>query len=131
MLHNQDFPALMETVLKEETEKAVDVKWKREENAKSSSKSSVVRRKVVITVQPTPTYISDERTNKKVYSETLEKPTPQLAWWNGLTTVGSKLRSNTPKAVKELDFSGLKVIRPVNDRLTTAIDYQNYRLKNN
>lgn len=41
---------------------------------------------------------------------------------------GSKLKWYTPKAERELEISGLKIIELIIDRFAAAVDYRYYRL---
>lgn len=70
------------------------------------------------------TDISDEKTNRRTYSELSEEQAPNLPPWekyDGLHQVGRyKL-----KPEKKLDVPELRVIEPVKDRFTTAVDYRN------
>lgn len=52
---------------------------------------------------------------------------PNLPLWNDLTA-DNKLRWYELRPGRELDVPALRVVKPVNDRLTASIYYRNYRL---
>lgn len=74
MLDIQDFNAPVATILKKETEKAVEVKYKREERQFKISKAAYITgARSASSIDQLPIYISKEQENRKVYPEISEK----------------------------------------------------------
>lgn len=131
MLDNQDFITAVATIVKKETNKAVDVEAKRDVRRQNVDKAALsTAARLTSSNDRSPVDISNKRTNEKTYSETSEEPKPELPPWNEVTTAGSNSRRNKPRTEKELDVRCLKITEQVKDRFDAAVDYQNYRLLN-
>lgn len=128
MLDNLDFIALVKTIVKNETEKSEDIKSKREDRRHKFVETNYsTGAQYALSSDRPPTYISDQGANKKSYFDMLEKLVHELLPCNKLMA-SSKSRPYTSIQEKTLDVPGRKIIEPVIDRLTAAINNKKYRL---
>lgn len=131
MLNNQDFIAPGATIVEKDAKKAMDVESeKKDRHRKFVGTAYNNGARSAASSDGPPTNISNERTNKRAFSEMSEEQVPDLPPWSDMT-VGNKSMWYKTKPERELDVPVLRVIEPINLRLATAVDHQIYRFLEN
>lgn len=126
VLDNQDFIAPVPQTVEKETEKALEIESRQEDQRckLAVAEISIGARSTSSNDRPTPK-ISDRWTIEKVYSEMSGKAVLELLAWKEVMA-SSKSTWYTSKSESEIDVPGLKVIELGKDYYTTTVNYLNY-----